>query len=131
MSEHERPIDDLDAYIATLSDSEREELAVASEALDIAHLLYHARLHRGLTQAEAAAKAGLQQQAISRLERAATNMTIATLQGYLRELGYTVEISLRDADSGKLVAKVSTPGKRTVTAGTPIRRPPTRVPATR
>lgn len=130
MSEHGRPKDDLDAYIATLSDNERDELVGASEALDIAHLLHHARLHRGLTQKEAAARAGLHQQAISRLERAAANVTFAKIQRYLGELGYTVHLSVRDAESSQVVAEISSPPVRTI-HGTPTRRPPIRPLATR
>lgn len=130
MSDYRQMNDDLDAYIATLNEGERAEIAAASEALDIAHLLYHARLHRGLTQKEAAARSGLQQQAISRLERAATNITLATLQRYLGALGYTVVLSVRDKKTGRVVAEgSSSPVGMTHVA--PTRRPPTRQLATR
>ncbi|MBX5444140.1 helix-turn-helix transcriptional regulator [Sphaerobacter sp.] len=130
MSDFKQMNDDLDAYIATLSDNERADIAAASEALDIAHLLYHARLHRGLTQKEAAARSGLKQQAISRLERAATNVTLATLQRYLGALGYTVVVSLRDKTTGRVVVEGSS-SPVGMTHVVPTRRPPTRLLATR
>jgi len=130
MSDFKQMNDDLDAYIATLSDNERADIAAASEALDIAHLLYHARLHRGLTQKEAAARSGLKQQAISRLERAATNVTLVTLQRYLGALGYTVVVSLRDKTTGRVVVEGSS-SPVGMTHVVPTRRPPTRLLATR
>lgn len=109
MNENPENYNEIDDYIATFSDEERQEYADAETALDLACVLYHIRQEQGLTQREAAKRAGLQQQAISRLERAATSVhQLGTLQRYLNALGYSLEISIKDP-SGKVaaVAKVS------------------------
>jgi HTH-type transcriptional regulator / antitoxin HipB len=101
----EHTMDDLDAYIATLTEAEREDLAVAEAAIDIAALLYEARERRGLSQTAAAERAGLQQQAVSRLERPHANVRLATLQKYLGALGYAVEINVIDLETGSSAAR--------------------------
>ena len=68
MNENVKPYNEIDDYIATFSDEERAEYAVAETALDFACVLYHLRQERGLTQQEAAKRAGLHQQAISHLK---------------------------------------------------------------
>ena len=74
MSETARPSNEVDDYIATFSDEERQEYAAAETALDLASILYRAWQERGLTQREAPERAALQEQAMSRLEKAATNV---------------------------------------------------------
>ena len=74
MSETSRPSNEIDDYIAAFSDEERQEYVIAETALDLASMLYQIRLKQGLTQRGAAERAGLKQQAISRLEKAASNM---------------------------------------------------------
>lgn len=101
--------DDLDAYIATFSAEEREELAVAETAIDIAKLLYSARQHRGLSQSAAAERAGVQQQAVSRFERPDANVRLLTLQKYLGALGYAVEINVVDVETGTSAARAILP----------------------
>ncbi len=103
MNKNPKTYNEIDDYIATFSDEERQEYAVAETALDLACVLYHIRQEQGLTQREAAKRAGLQQQAISRLERAASNIQLGTLQRYLGALGYSIEISVKDP-SGKVAA---------------------------
>jgi ribosome-binding protein aMBF1 (putative translation factor) len=93
--------DDIDAYVATCSEKERHALATADAAIDIAILLYRAREQRGLSQAAAARRAGLQQQAVSRLERSGANLQLETLRSYLGALGYVVELSVFDLDTGE------------------------------
>ena len=90
-----RERDDLDAYLATLTDTERDEIALADIAIEVAVLLYRARIARGLTQVAAASRAGLAQQAVSRFERPGANLRLDTLRRYLGALGYTVEITVR------------------------------------
>lgn len=83
---------DIDAYIATLGPNEREELAFADAAIDIAVLLYRTRERQGLSQTEAAKLAGLHQQAVSRLEQPGSNPRVNTLLRYLKALGYDLDI---------------------------------------
>ena len=52
-------------------------------------------------------RAGLQQQAISRLEKAASNIQLGTLQCYLDALGYSIEISVIDNRTGNVAGKTS------------------------
>ncbi len=101
--------DDLDAYVATFDESEREDLRGAETAIDIAILLYRAREHRGLSQGAAAERAGVQQQAVSRLERPHANIRLGTLQRYLSALGYSLEINVVDEETGEAAARVVLP----------------------
>src|SRR6266851_5056327 len=107
MSETTRPSNEIDDYIATFSDKERQEYAAAETALDLASILYRIRQERGLTQREAAERAALRQQAVSRLEKAASNVQLGTLQRYLGALGYRLEISVIDNRTGSVAGKTS------------------------
>ena len=107
MSETNRPSNEIDDYIATFSPEERQEYSAAETALDLARLLYHIRHTHGLTQHRAAERAGLKQQAISRLEQAASNMQLGTLQRYLGALGYHIEISVIDDRTGNVAGNTS------------------------
>jgi HTH-type transcriptional regulator / antitoxin HipB len=107
MSETNRPYNEIDDYIATFSPEERKEYSAAETALDLASMLYHIRHKHGLTQHGAAERTGLKQQAISRLEQAASNMQLGTLQRYLGALGYHIEISVIDDRTGNVAGKTS------------------------
>lgn len=107
MSEQTRPQDDLDRYVASLTDDEKSELEHAHAALDLASLLYEARMARGLTQHDAASRSGLKQQAISRWETASPNIQLGTLQRYLAALGYTLDLVIHDTDSGTTLSVAS------------------------
>ena len=107
MSQTNRPSNEIDDYIATFSPEELQEYSAAETALDLASLLYHIRHTHGLTQHRAAERAGLKQQAISRLEQAASNMQLGTLQRYLGALGYHIEISVIDDRTGTIAGKTS------------------------
>ncbi len=107
MNETSKPYNEIDDYIATFSDEERQEYVAAETALDLACVLYHIRQEQGLTQSEAAERAGLKQQAISRLEKAASNIQLGTLQRYLGALGYSIEISVIDNRTGQVAGKTS------------------------
>lgn len=104
--------DHLDAYVATFDDEERDALAAAEAAIDIAILLHRARERRGLSQAAAAGLAGLQQQTVSRFERPAANPRLETIQEYLGALGYGVEIRAIDLETGEAAAKAVLPRPR-------------------
>src|SRR5436853_4866837 len=105
MSETTGPYNEIEDYIATFSDEERQEYTAAETALDLASILYHIRQEQGLTQRQAAERAALQQQAISRLETAASNIQLGTLQRYLSALGYRIEISVIDNRTGNAAGK--------------------------
>ena len=107
MSETNRPYNEIDDYIATFSTEERQEYSAAETALDLASMLYHIRHTHGLTQRSAAERSGLKQQAISRLEQAASNIQLGTLQRYLGALGYHIEISVIDDRTGTVAGKTS------------------------
>lgn len=109
MTTEDRPhaVDDLDAYETTLTDEQREEVAAASVALDVALLAEQARLHSRITQAEAARRSGLKQQAISRIENATVNVTLRTLERYLRRLGYALELALRYEATHETVERIT------------------------
>jgi HTH-type transcriptional regulator/antitoxin HipB len=105
MSETSRPYNEIDGYIAAFSDEEHQEYVAAETVLDLACMLYRIRQEQGLTQREAAARAGLKQQTISRLEKVASNIQLGTLQRYLGALGYSIEISVIDNRTGNIAGK--------------------------
>ena len=107
MSETTKPYNEIDDYIAAFSDEERQEYVAAETALDLASILYQIRQERGLTQRQVAERAGLKQQAISRLEKVASNVQLGTLQRYLGALGYRIEISIIDNRTGNVAGKTS------------------------
>src|SRR5579875_476830 len=107
MSETAKPYNEIDDYIATFSDEERQEYAVAEMALDLAGILYQIRQEQGLTQRQAAERTALKQQAISRLEKSASNIQLGTLQRYLGALGYHLEISVIDNRTGDVAGKLT------------------------
>ena len=107
MNETSKPYNEIDDYIAAFSEEERQEYVAAATALDLAGLLYQLRQKKGLTQRSVAERAGLKQQAISRLEKAASNTQLGTLQRYLGALGYRLEISVIDNRTGNVAGKAS------------------------
>jgi DNA-binding XRE family transcriptional regulator len=107
MNETSKPYNEIDDYIAGFSDEERQDYAAAEMALDLACVLYQIRQEQGLTQRQAAERAGLKQQAISRLEKAASNIQLGTLQRYLGALGYHIEISVIDNRTGHVAGKTT------------------------
>lgn len=109
MSEQTTHVSDLDQYIATFDAAEREELAAAEAALDLAFLLYQARTAQGLNQTAAAERAGLKQQAVSRLEHPGANVQLDTIRRYLSALGYTLDIAVRDIATGHVIGRASLP----------------------
>jgi DNA-binding XRE family transcriptional regulator len=109
MTVQRQPYNDIDTYIASFGEEERQELAHAEAALDLALLVYQARKGRGLTQNAAAAQAGLRQQAISRWERSHPNVQLNTLRRYLTALGYTLELVIRDAKTGQILSPSASP----------------------
>jgi DNA-binding XRE family transcriptional regulator len=109
MNDQTSPVSDLQQYIATFDAAEREELAAAEAALDLAFLLYQARTTQGLNQTAAAERAGLKQQAVSRLEHPGANVQLDTIRRYLGALGYTLDIAVRDIATGQVIGQASLP----------------------
>lgn len=110
MNEHGPIYNEIDGYISEMTEEEREELATADAAIELAFLFHDAREARGLTQAEAARRTGLRQQAVSRFEQPDTKLAktkFETLRKYLTALGYSIGLSVRDAYSGALVKEIS------------------------
>lgn len=110
MTEHGPTYNEIDGLIADLTEFEREELATADAAIELAVLFHDAREAKKLTQAEAARRAGVRQQAVSRFEQSdmkLANTKFETLRKYLTSLGYVVGLSIKDAASGALVKEVS------------------------
>lgn len=117
MSEQRAPYNEIDDYIATFSAEERAELAAAEAAIDLAFLLHQARQAHGLSQTAAAERAGLKQQAVSRLEQPGANVQLDTVRRYLGALGYTLDLTVRETQTGRVLGNASLP---------PIPRPATR-----
>jgi transcriptional regulator with XRE-family HTH domain len=91
---------------ATLSEEEREEVAAASVAFDLARLVYAARERHGLTQNEAAERTGMKQQTISRLEGGTAQPTIKTVERYLRGLGFALDVFLIDEECNESIDRL-------------------------
>ncbi len=118
---------EIDDYIATFSVEEARELEAASAAIDLAFLMHQAREESGLTQAAVAAVAGIQQQAVSRLERAGGNMQLSTVQRYFEALGFEVNLIVTEKKTGRVLGNTSLPPiPRTITRSMPYRRGRTR-----
>jgi len=96
----------IDDYVATFSDEERAALVRAEEQLDLALLLYRMREDRGLSQAAAAERSGLKQQAISRLESAPANVQFNTIGRYAGALGYTASLIVKDGATGQVIGEL-------------------------
>ncbi len=105
-------IDDIEAYVWTFDEEERNDLAAAEAAIDIAILLHRARERRGLSQAAAARQAGLQQQAVSRFESPSANPQLDTVRTYLSALGYGVQLNVIDLETGEAAFSLQLPPAR-------------------
>jgi len=78
---------------AELRDYERDK-ADAEVALDLAQLVYDARIRAGLSQTELARIAGTSQAAISAIENASKVPTVATLRRLADALGARLEVRM-------------------------------------
>lgn len=86
-------------------------LHAANEAIDLVIQLHRLRNERGLTQATLAEQAGLQQQAVSRLERGfSPSMQLGTLRRYLEALGCDMDILVTDKATRRLLGRICLPG---------------------
>lgn len=80
---------------ARLSPDSRTQRKVFEDAYDIALQVIQLREEHGLTQAELAARCGIDQGDISRIERGATSPTARTLQRIAEALGADVRLVVR------------------------------------
>jgi len=91
-----RSYDDVSAgRRARLSPEAREQQRVFEQAYDVALQVIALREKHGLTQAELAARCGIDQGDISRIERGATSPTARTLQRIADALGADVRLVTR------------------------------------
>ena len=73
----------------------RSEYESTRSEFDVMHALIDARINSGLTQKELAAKSGVRQSNISRIENGTCSPTIATLQALAKGLGKQLVISFK------------------------------------
>lgn len=100
-----READDYDRYLGELSDEKRANIEAAGVAIDIALFLHDTRVSRGLSQSEAAKLAGIHQQTVSRFEQPGASPRLDKVQRYLRALGYSLELSVRDETGVFLISE--------------------------
>lgn len=79
----------------------RRTAARASTQPPARSALADARLRAGLTQQQVAARLGISQADVSKLERR-SDVRVSTLQAYARAIGATLEVSLRWPESGEI-----------------------------
>ena len=91
MSTTSGPTNEIDAYIATFSDEERQDYAAAETALDLAMRLYRIKQKQGPGEQHDAERDGVKRRAIGRLRKAVSTSQMRTLQPYLDALGYDHE----------------------------------------
>lgn len=80
---------------ARLSPDACTQRKVFEDAYDVALQVIHLREEHGLTQAELAARCGIDQGDISRIERGTTSPTVRTLQRIAEALGADVRLVAR------------------------------------
>ena len=82
---------------ARMSPEELQQQAVFEEAYNIAMQVIELREQHGLTQAELAARCGMNQADISRIERGSTSPTVRTLQRIANALSADLRLVKRAA----------------------------------
>jgi ribosome-binding protein aMBF1 (putative translation factor) len=82
---------------ARLSPEGQQQRAVFEQAYDIAMQVIELREKHGLTQAELAARCGMDQADISRIERGSTSPTVRTLQRIANALSADLRLIERAA----------------------------------
>jgi predicted transcriptional regulator len=82
---------------ARMSPEELQQQAVFEEAYNIAMQVIELREQHGLTQAELAARCGMNQADISRIERGSTSPTVRTLQRIASALSADLRLVKRAA----------------------------------
>lgn len=85
-----------DKHYGKRGSEKREELEAGYENFKIGALLYEARLEKGLTQEELAAKSGTTKSYISKIENDVKEVRISTLQKIVEVgLGGKVQLSIK------------------------------------
>lgn len=88
--------DFIDKYQGKRGTEKREEFEAGYEAFKLGTLLHEARLAKGLTQEELAAKVGRNKSYISKIENDIKEVRLSTLQEIVTiGLGGTVHVSIR------------------------------------
>lgn len=85
------------AHRARMSPEKLQQQAVFEEAYNIAMQVIELREQHGLTQAELAARCGMNQADISRIERGSTSPTVRTLQRIANALSADLRLVKRAA----------------------------------
>jgi transcriptional regulator with XRE-family HTH domain len=73
---------------------------IAADAVELVRLLARRRQDQGLSQTEVAARMGTSQSAVARLEAAAGDLRLSTLQRYAAALDAHVGFAVRDQSDG-------------------------------
>ncbi len=76
---------------------------------DLGEVLRQVRARRGLSQRAAAFETGIQPSTVNRAEQGEGSLRLATLQAYLNGLGYTLELAIRQRQSGEVIGSVLLP----------------------
>lgn len=108
-----RQLNDIDAYVATLSDERRAGLALAEVAWDLAAWLNRTREGGTHDDTDATELAELGWQAASHFGPDGLIARVGELQRYLHELGYGLELSLADIETGEFVGRLTPPAAAT------------------
>jgi hypothetical protein len=106
-SDHE--IEDINDYIAALTQEERDGLPVAEAALDLAMLLDRAQRRRASTSGDSTPASDLGGVAADAFARAGVMEPLTAFRRYLRALGYEVEVEVVDLASGEPAVRVAVP----------------------
>ena len=109
LSRSDNEIDDINDYIATMTQEERDGLIVAQAALDLATLLDRARMRHDSTSDAPDKAPNLGTSAYEAIERAGVAQPLRAFRRYLRVLGYEMELNVVDAESGAPAIRVVLP----------------------
>ena len=102
-------IDDINDYIATLSQEERDGLVVSAAALDLALALDRARARQEPTVGDADPATDLGALALDAIEQVGVAQPLTAFRRYLRVLGYDVDLSIVDVDTGESMIRIVLP----------------------
>jgi hypothetical protein len=102
---HERAVDDVAAYMATLSPEERELVAEAGLALDLHVLLFRSRDPEIHGVIELARDQGWNDELIGDLKETLRSTPLESLRAHLDALGFELEIGLRYTETGELLGR--------------------------
>ena len=87
----------------------KEQNFAATSGHDLGEVLRRVRERRGLSQRAAAFEAGIQPSTVNRAERGEGSLRLATLREYLAGLGCTIELTVRENQTGEVIGTVLLP----------------------